>query len=80
MADGAKAAGKSVFNAGTDVKSLIQAAASTPGTTNAVGNIERVVQAGTTVGTDRASGAATSVYTVVTKQSGELVTAFPGRP
>lgn len=80
MVAGAKAAGKSVFNAGTDVKALVQAAGSTPVTTNAVGNLERVVQASTTVGTDRATGAATSVYTVVTKPNGDLVTAFPGRP
>lgn len=77
---GAKTAGKSLFNAGTDVRALVKAAEGVAPTTNGVGNLERIVQAATTVGTDRATGQATSVYTVVTKPNGELVTAFPGRP
>lgn len=40
MADGAKAAGKSVFNAGTDVKALVQAAGSTLATTNVNTHLE----------------------------------------
>ena len=79
--NGAKNAGKSVFNGSKgEVKALIQRASSVKGTPQASGNLERVVDAGRTIGTDRATNAPTSVYTVITKPSGDLVTAFPGRP
>jgi hypothetical protein len=44
------------------------------------GNLARTVDAGRIVGVDRATGQATSLYTVVTSKAGELVTAFPGKP
>jgi hypothetical protein len=44
------------------------------------GNLERVVDAGRIIGTDRATGASTSFYTVITRPNGNLVTASPGRP
>jgi RHS repeat-associated protein len=80
-ADGVKSAGKSLFKGSKgEIKSLIKKAASTTPTKQANGNLARVVNAGRTVGVDRATGAPTSTYTVITKASGDLVTAFPGRP
>jgi len=40
----------------------------------------RTVDAGRAVGIDRSTGQVTSVYTVITKNTGELITAYPGRP
>lgn len=80
-AGGAKTAGKSLFNGSkADVKALIEKAASVKPSAQAGGNLERVVDAGRTIGIDRATNTPTSVYTVITKSSGDLVTAFPGRP
>ncbi len=78
-ATGALTAGKSVFNAGEDIKGLIQAAESAPA--KSAGNVLiRTVDAGRAVGIDRSTGQVTSVYTVITKNTGELITAYPGRP
>jgi RHS repeat-associated protein len=78
-ATGALTAGKSVFNAGEDIKGLIQAAESAPA--KSAGNILiRTVDAGRAVGIDRSTGQVTSVHTVITKNTGELITAYPGRP
>jgi RHS repeat-associated protein len=79
-AGGAKTLGKSLFNAGEDIQGLIKAAESTAPVKQAGGNLERVVDAGRTIGTDRAVGGSTSTYTVITKPNGNLVTAFPGKP
>lgn len=80
-ADGVKSAGKSLFKGSRgEIKSLFKKAASTTPTKQANGNLARVVNAGRTIGEDRATGAPTSTYTVITKASGDLVTAFPGRP
>ena len=73
-------AGKSLFNTGEDVKGLIQAAGSATTRTQAGGNVERIVDAGRSIGVDKATGQQTSVYTVITDRSNNLVTAFPGRP
>jgi hypothetical protein len=43
-------------------------------------NFERVVDAGRAIGVDRATGQATSIYTVITNIRNELVTMFPGIP
>jgi len=72
--------GKSIFNAGEDVEVLINAAESASPMRQAGGNFERVVDAGRTIGTDRHTGAPTSIYTVITRPNGNLVTAFPGKP
>jgi RHS repeat-associated protein len=77
---GLLSAGKSLFGAGEDVGALIQAANSTPAVAQAGGNFERIVDAGRIIGTDRATGAATSIYTVITDSSGNMITAFPGKP
>ena len=78
-AGGGKTLGKSLFSAGEDIKGLIQAAGSAPAR-NSGGALIRTVDAGRTIGFDRVTGQATSVYTVITKSSGELITAYPGRP
>jgi RHS repeat-associated protein len=72
--------GKSVFNAGEDISSLIKAGESVNAVKQAGGTLERVVDAGGVIGTDRATGGPTSVYTVITRSNGDLVTAFPGKP
>jgi len=78
----AKFASKSKFitTDADEVENLIMQATQHPVTQQSGGNLERIVDAGRTVGVDRATGLPTSTYTVITKPSGELVTAFPGRP
>ena len=44
------------------------------------GRFERVVDTGYNIGVDYTTGKNTSTFTVITEESGELVTAFPGRP
>ena len=81
VAGGAQTAGKSLFFGGaSDVQALIKAAEGVAPTLQSGGNLQRVANAGRAIGIDRATGAATSVYTVITNQAGNLVTAFPGSP
>ncbi len=77
---GAKTAGKSVFSAGEDIVALISDAQLLTPVAQSRGNCKRIFDAGRTIGTDRATGRQTSTYTVITTQSGKLVTAFPGLP
>ena len=78
---GSLTAGKSIFNEGEDVLGLVRQAEDTAATAQARGsNFQRVIDAGREIGTDRATGAATSTYTVVTDGANSLVTAFPGTP
>lgn len=78
---GALSRGKSLFNVGEDIKGLIQSAESANPVKQVRGlNFERVVDAGRIIGNDRATGTPTSIYTVITRPNGELVTAFPGKP
>jgi RHS repeat-associated protein len=78
----AKFASKSKFNTtdAEEIENLIMQATQHPVTQQSGGNLERIVDAGRIVGVDRATGLPTSTYTVITKPSGELVTAFPGKP
>ncbi|ANI89336.1 hypothetical protein A9P82_08545 [Arachidicoccus ginsenosidimutans] len=78
--DIAKFAGKSKFFDAADVPKLVKEATQQPMVKQANGNFARIVNAGKEVGIDRATGHATSFYTVITNSSGELVTAFPGKP
>jgi hypothetical protein len=71
---------KSIFNAGENIQGLIKAAEGTAPVRQATGNFERVVDAGRPIGIDRATGAPTSTYTVITKPNGDLISAFPGKP
>ena len=79
-AGGLLAAGKSLFTAGEDIEGLIQAADSVPAVAQAAGNFERVVDAGRAIGTDGATGLATSIYTVITDGADNMITAIPGTP
>jgi hypothetical protein len=81
VAGGAETLNKSVFSGGkTEVRALLEAAAGVAPTPQKNGNLERVVDAGKAIGTDRTTGKPTSIYTVITDKKGNLVTAFPGTP
>jgi len=77
---GTQTAGKSVFSAGEDVVGLIRQAEQVAPLQQAGGNFQRIVDAGRAIGVDRATGQATSTYTVITDAAGNLITAFPGVP
>lgn len=80
LADGSLSAGKSLFNDNVTITRLIaDADAVLPGV-QGNGNLAYVVDAGRAIGVDRVTGQATSIYTVITKPGGDLVTAFPGTP
>jgi len=44
------------------------------------GQFARTWNAGRNIGIDQATGKQTSIVTVITKENGNLVTAFPGLP
>ncbi len=71
---------KSVFNVGEDVAGLVRGASGVERVAQRGGNFERVVDAGRTIGIDRATGQPTSIYTVITNAADDLVTTFPGLP
>jgi RHS repeat-associated protein len=72
--------GKSVFAENVTITRLIADADGVAPVLQANGNLARTVNAGRTIGIDRLTGSATSTYTVITRATGELVTAFPGTP
>ena len=72
--------GNSIFNQGEDIVSLIHSSESIIPVKQAGGNFERIVNAGRTIGFDRATGQPTSFYTIITNSTNELITAFPGKP
>jgi RHS repeat-associated protein len=77
---GALTAGKSVFFRSDDIVDLIRAAENVQPVVQANGRLAYTVTASHDIGIDRVTGAATSVYTVITEVSGSVVTAFPGLP
>jgi RHS repeat-associated protein len=77
---GAETEGRSIFSTGEDVRALIRAAERIEPVLQRGGNFMRAVDAGRIVGVDVVTGKPTSVYTVITRPSGELVTTFPGQP
>ena len=78
---GAQTANASIFNAGERIPALLRAAEAVRPVAQRVGpNFQRIVDAGRTIGVDRATGQATRIYTVITNAMGELVTMFPGLP
>jgi len=77
---GAKTAGKSIFHAGEDVAALVRAGEGVASVEQRGGNLARLVDAGRSIGVDRATGQATSAYTIITDRHGNLVTVFPGLP
>jgi RHS repeat-associated protein len=72
--------GKSIFSEGENIAQLIKAAEGVTPVGQAGGNFARTVDAGRIIGVDRTTGAATSVYTIITNAANDLITAFPGRP
>jgi hypothetical protein len=77
---GAKIAGKSLFGASEDISALARAAQGVTPVLQRGGNFARTLDAGRGIGIDRATGQATSFYTVITNAADELITMFPGRP
>jgi hypothetical protein len=77
---GLAVAGKSTFNAGENLVTLIKAAESVEPTLQSNGNLQFIVDAGRAIGTDRNTGLPTTIYTVITDTARNLVTAFPGLP
>lgn len=77
--DLAKFAGKSKFNPGEDLTSLIQRGTQQPMVKQG-SRFVRTFDAGKNIGLDRTAGQQTSIMTVVTEFDGALVTAFPGAP
>ncbi|TPM12572.1 RHS repeat-associated core domain-containing protein [Mesorhizobium sp. B2-3-5] len=73
-------AGKSKFNSGENVESLIDLATQQKAVVQPNGNSVRTFDVNRDIGIDRATGQQTSIMSVVTNPKGELVTAFPGRP
>jgi RHS repeat-associated protein len=76
----AKFAGKSKFNEGENLTSLINQGSQHQATLQANGNFVRTFDVGRNIGIDRSVGQQTSIMTVVTRSNGDLVTAFPGYP
>ena len=76
---GIRSAGKSLFNAGEDIRSLLYAGEDVNPVQQIGGNFQRVIDAGREIGVSRATGP-TSVYTIITNAAGEVITAFPGLP
>jgi hypothetical protein len=72
--------GKSQFYKCVDITKLINNANAAPWVSQRGGNFARTLDAGFKVGIDRATGGATSTYTVIHDSIGNLVTAFPGTP
>ena len=77
---GLQSAGKSLFSAGEDMSTLVRQGRTVQALQQAGGNFQRIVNAGRTIGIDRATGQATSTYTIITNAAGDLITAFPGTP
>lgn len=78
--DVAKFASKSKFNEDEDLLTLINSGTQQRMVQQANGNFARTWDVGRPIGIDRVTGEQTSVMTVITRQNGEFVTAFPGRP
>ncbi|HEY1296589.1 MAG TPA: RHS repeat-associated core domain-containing protein, partial [Chloroflexota bacterium] len=72
---------RSFFADPQDVANLVRAAASAPSVPGKfAGTFTRTVESEAVVGWDRATRAATRIYTVVTDTADNLITAHPGRP
>jgi hypothetical protein len=76
-AGGNTTAHKSIFNPTEDVQALVKCAQLTTPVQEPNGLFKRLFDAGRVIGVDGYKGKQTSTYTVITKPSGELVTAYP---
>lgn len=72
--------GKSKFDPDADLRDLIRQAEHFEPALQPDGNYCRICELGRVIGTERHSGRATSILTVITRPNGDLVTAFPGPP
>lgn len=79
VAGGAQSANKSLFDDASAVSGLISKASGVTAVASGP-NMKYEAAAGGNIGLDRKTGKPTSLYTVITKKNGDLVTAFPGRP
>ena len=77
--EGVGNSGKSIFSTGENLTNLIKRAENTVPVKQSSGNYERMVDAGRIIGVDRATEKATNIYTIITDEGGNLVTAFPGK-
>src|SRR5476649_566704 len=73
-------AGKRKFDDGIDVAAFTKPLEHEAPQQQADGSFARTVDIGHEIGIDRASGRRTSLMTVITHTSGDLITAFPGLP
>ena len=71
---------KSKFSVGENIANLIARAAPYPMVLQPSGRYARTYSAGRIIGYDSTTGAMTDFVTVITDVSGDLITAFPGRP
>jgi transcription elongation GreA/GreB family factor len=71
--------GASTFYQSTDITNLIANAEAVTPTLQPHGTYIRVIDAGSPVGIDRATGEPTSIYTVITEPNGDLISSYPGR-
>ncbi|MFN0062269.1 MAG: hypothetical protein ACKVPX_07110 [Myxococcaceae bacterium] len=69
---------KSKFNAGEDIRQLVQAGTQQPMVRQANGRFARTFDIGRNIGIDRATGQQTRWVTIITEADGSLVTTFPG--
>lgn len=76
-AGGPENAGKSIFNAGVDIRALIKKAETATPVPEPNGYYSREFDAGRNIGYDGRSGEQTRVFRVITTQAGKLVTAYP---
>jgi hypothetical protein len=74
---GTTTAQKSMFNPTEDIQALIRCAQLTTPVQEPNGLFKRLFDAGRMIGVDGYKRKQTSTYTVITKPSGELVTAYP---
>jgi hypothetical protein len=80
-AGGSQSSGRSTFIGTADeVEDLVAGASSAAPIVQPGGRLQWIVDAGRGIGVDRATGALTSMYTVITDAAGNLITAFPGLP
>lgn len=71
---------KSVFYTDENLDNLVRQAERVPAIMQSQGNFQRIVNAGRNIGTDRATGKPTPMYTVITNVKNNLQTIHPGLP
>jgi len=79
-AGGRESAGASIFSESEDLEKLLKEAEKVEPELQRNGRYRRTIDAGRAIGIDRSTGKPTSVYTVITEESGDLVTMHPGLP